>query len=408
MSEKRQVNFTHLITVILLGFASGLPLSLSGTTLQSWYTVENVDLMMIGLLSLVGYPYLIKFLWAPLLDRFSLPWMSHRRAWIITTQIPLIIAIALLGFFSPKNNPWALAYFAIVIAFLSATQDIAIDAYQTDLLTARERGLGVACYSTGYRLAMMVSGGLALIIADHFGWQKTFIVMAGCMLLGVVAALWGPDPEQTVARAPTLKQAIVEPFLDLIKRKKGLWILLFVVLYKFSDAFTNSASGVTMVFFIRELGFSLTEVGVTVKTVGLVAILAGIFSAGTIITRISVTRALFLFGVFQAISNLSFLLLCWYGKQWSYLITAVFLENFSGGMIAAGLTSFLMSLCNKHYTAAQYALLSAIAAIGRVISGPVAAVIVKNTSWSYYFIFACLMAVPGLILLYFLRSEVHE
>lgn len=400
----KSIDYRHLLTVLLLGFSAGLPLSLSGTTLQSWFTVEKVDLLTIGMLSLVGQPYLYKFLWAPLLDRFSLPFLSHRRAWIFITQFPLAVAIACLGLFSPSKQPTLLAYLALFIAFLSATQDIAIDAYQTELLSESERGIGVACYSGGYRLAMLVSGGLALVIADYFGWRYMFLMMSVCMFVGMLTSIFASDPPPTPKRATTLKQAVVEPFLDLMQREKGLLVLLFIILYKFSDAFTNSASGVTMVFFIRELGFSLTQVGVTVKTIGFVAILLGSFTGGLLLTRIAILRALFAFGCLQAISNLSFLLLCWYGKQWIYLVIAVFLENFTGGMIGAALIAFLMSLCNKRYTAAQYAMLSAITAIGRIISGPIAAVIVSHSNWSYYFTFACALAIPGLVLLWWLPT----
>ncbi len=405
MFIKAAVNKSHMLTILFLGFSAGLPLALSGSTLQAWYAVSGVDIITIGFLSLASQPYVYKFLWAPFFDRFTLPWLTRRRAWVLLMQVLLCGSIFLLGSASPAHYPWWTAGFALLVAFCSASQDIAIDAYQTDLLTPTERGLGVAMYSGGYRLAMLLSGGVALVLADYLGWRATFYFLAAFMAVGIVAICLAPEPSSELVSPQTLRQAVVEPFREFLSREKGGLLLLFIVLFKLGDAFTNAASGLTTTFFIRELGFTLTEVGVVNKGVGLVAILSGVFVGGVILSRVRLFTALLWFGVLQGASNAAFLFVALTGKRLWTMAASVFIENFTSGLVTAAFIAFLMSLCNKRFTATQYALLSAVAALGRVFSGPIGGAMIHWFGWINFFIMTIVLAVPGVVLLLYLKPH---
>lgn len=285
------------LVLLLLGFASGLPLALTGGTLQAWMTVENVSLKTIGIFSLVGQAYVFKFLWSPLMDRYTPSFLGRRRGWLIISQLLLIIAIIAMGFMEPAKHLWWLAAIAVLVAFCSASQDIVFDAYKTDLLTAEERGTGAAVSVLGYRLAMLVSGGLALWIADRYlGWQSTYWLMAGLMLIGVFATLFAPEPDIRIAPPKTLEQAIVEPLRDFFGRNNAWLILLLIVLYKMGDAFAASLS---TTFLIRGVGFDAGEVGLINKTLGLIATIIGALYGGLLMQRLSLFRALMIFGILQ-------------------------------------------------------------------------------------------------------------
>nr|WED68233.1 muropeptide MFS transporter AmpG [Pectobacterium colocasium] len=391
--------------MLLLGFASGLPLALTSGTLQAWMTVENVDLKTIGFFSLVGQAYVFKFLWSPLMDRYTPPFLGRRRGWLILSQILLIAAIIGMGFMNPARDLWWLAALAVMVAFCSASQDIVFDAYKTDLLPPEERGTGAATSVLGYRLAMLVSGGLALWMADrYFGWQATYWLMAGLMLIGVFATLLAPEPLNSQPAPRTMEQAIVAPLRDFFERNNAWLILLLIVLYKLGDAFAIS---LTTTFLIRGVGFNAGDVGLVNKTLGLFATIVGAIYGGLLMQRLSLFRALMLFGILQAVSNAGYWLLAITAKSLFTMATAVFLENLCGGMGTAAFVALLMTLCNKSFSATQFALLSALAAVGRVYVGPIAGWFVESYGWAWFYLFSILAALPGLAILTICRETLE-
>jgi len=391
--------------VFLLGFASGLPLALTGGTLQAWMTVSGVDIVTIGIFTLVGIPYTWKFLWAPFMDRFVPPFLGRRRGWIVVMQLMLMLAIAVMGSLNPAAAPWALAGLAIIAAFASSSQDIVIDAYRTELLKPVERGMGAAASVLGYRLAMLTSGALALIMADQIGWNATYYLMAGLMGLTVLATLWGPEPDVAVQPPKTLTEAVVEPFNEFFSRRGAWLLLLLIVLYKLGDAFAGS---LTTAFLIRGVDFTPTEVGAINKGMGLIATLVGVVIGGGLMIRLGLFRSLMVFGILQALSNLSFMWLAAAGKNYWLMAMAVGVENLAGGMGTAAFVALLMSLCNPRFTASQYALLSALAAVGRVYVGPASGYLVEAVDWVAFFGFTFAIALPGLILLWGMRGNIKN
>lgn len=395
----------RLVAITLLGFASGLPLALSGSTLQAWYTVAGVDIATIGFLSLVGQPYVYKFLWSPFLDRFVLPFSDRRKGWIMISQLSLILLLVLMAFQSPSSTPLLLGFLALLLAFASATQDIAIDAYRADLLKPAERGLGAAFSVGGYRVAMLVSGGIALIFADSLGWTTTFLIMAALLGVALGSTLLSPSIPGHIRQPTTLREAVVEPFQEFMTRKQALIILGFIVLYKMGDAFAGT---LTTAFLLRGVSFSLTDVGAVTKTVGLVATLAGIFLGGLLVMRMGLFRSLLWFGLLQAVTNLGFLLLAWAGKNYLLMVLVIGMENLAGGMGTSAFVALLMGLCNHRFTATQFALFSALSAVGRVYVGPLAGQMVEVYGWSLFFAMTVLIALPGLALLVWIRDSIEK
>jgi len=395
----------RIAAVLLLGFSSGLPLALTAGTLQAWLAVENVDITTIGFFTLAGQPYIYKFLWAPFMDRFAPPIFGRRRGWILVAQIALLVTIAFMGTLSPRETPWLLGGTALVVAFLSASQDVVIDAYRTDVLHESERGAGAAISVMGYRIAMLVSGGLALVLADQvLGWSGMYLLMAVLMIIGMVATWFAPEPEDAGRSPATLGAAFVEPWREFFSRHGAWLLLLLIVLYKLGDAFAGT---LTTAFLIRGVGFSATEVGAINKALGLAATITGALMGGAWMAGLGLYRALMLFGILQAVTNLGFMALAMAGKNYSLMVAAVAAENLCGGMGTAAFVALLMSLCNHRFSATQYALLSALAAVGRVYVGPVSGYLVVAVGWAPFFFFTFLMALPGLWLLWLLRARLE-
>lgn len=393
----------RLFVTLLLGFSSGLPLALSGGTLQAWLADVNVDVRAIGLVSLAGLPYAIKFIWSPLMDRFVPPRYGRRRGWLFITQLSLIVLIVAMGGLSPDSQLRLLLFFAFCMAFVSASQDIAVDAYRTDLLEARERGMGAALAVGGYRLALLSAGAVALILADQIGWQQTYWIMAALMFVGLFGTLFGPLPATQAAPPTSLRAAVVEPFLDFLQRPSAMLLLIFIVLYKLGDAFAGT---LTTAFLIQGLGFSTADVGWVGKGFGLAATLGGALLGGVLMFHLKLFRALLLFGLLQAVTNLFFVVLAMMGKNYWGMVAAVGLENLAGGMGTAAFVALLMALCNHRYTATQYALLSALSAVGRVFVGPPAGGFVHLFDWGPFFLVTFFLALPGLWLLLHLRPVI--
>jgi len=394
----------RVAVVCLLGFSSGLPLALTSGTLQAWMTVSGVDLATIGIFTLVGIPYTWKFLWAPFMDRYVPPFLGRRRGWIAAMQMLLGAGIAIMGALDPVTMPWALAVLALMVAFISASQDVVFDAYRADVLRPAERGIGAAVSVLGYRLAMLVSGALALILSDQIGWQNTYWLMAALMIAAIGATLFGPEPEVKVTPPKTLTDAVIEPLREFFARHGAWGLLLLIVLYKLGDAFAGS---LTTAFLIRGVDFTPTEVGAINKGMGLAATLVGVVFGGILMARLGLFRSLLMFGILQAISNLTFMWLAAIGKDYAVMVLAVGFENLAGGMGTAAFVALLMGMCDKRFTASQFALLSALAAVGRVYVGPASGYMVESIGWTTFFGFTFLIALPGLLLLFLMRRSVE-
>lgn len=500
----------RLTMITVLGFASGLPLALTGTALQAWLTTDNVDMATIGFFSLVGLPYTFKFLWAPLMDRFELPLLGRRRGWLISLQVGMASALVLISSFTPSQHTQVFSLVALLIAFLSASQDVVIDAYRTDILSPDERGLGSSLSVFGYRMAMILSGGIAFVWADTvagngWSWSKIYLIMAAIMMvLAVVSALLLPSvPASNVAPTsnaandlrgfaalvvavavgylfttkvatpaceslligifPAMPDGKPDPNLkkwaDLLSLFLGLaftlplgrWtsrkakfetlnislanyfsmtgaanILALIILYKLGDAF---AGALTTPFLLKGMGFAQAEIGVVNKVIGIWLTIFGAITGGLLMVRIGLFRALLAFGFLQLLSNLGFWLVAILGKgAWGsfalpafdvvivslkeatnvdwLLVFAIGIENITGGMGTAAFVALLMALCNQKFTATQYALLSAFAAVGRVWVGPLAGVLSIAMGWPTFFLFSTVMAAPGLVMLLKLRPVI--
>lgn len=390
----------------MLGFASGLPLALTGGTLQAWATLDGVSLQNIGFLTLIGTAYTLKFLWAPLVDRYSFPFLGRRRSWILLTQLALAGTIAAMGFFSPGTSLLPLALLAVLVAFLSATQDIAFDAYSTDVLRSEERAAGAAVKVLGYRLAMIVSGGLALVLADQWlGWENTYFLMGGFMAVCAFATLLAPEPEVVAAAPRSLALAVVQPLAEFFRRPGALTILLLIVLYKLGDAFAGALS---TTFLLRGAGFTGTEVGAVNKVFGLAATIFGALAGGSIMARMGLYRALMLFGLLQAVSNFGYWVLAVTPPHLYSMATIIALENLCGGMGTAAFVALLMALCKQEFSATQFALLSALSAVGRTyLAGPLTPPLVESLGWPGFFVVTVFIALPGLVLLHMRRHEIR-
>jgi len=394
----------NVLIVLLLGFSSGLPLALTAGTLQAWLAVEGVDFVTIGWFALAGQPYTYKFLWAPLMDRFQPPFLGRRRGWLALTQIALAALIVWLGTLSPRETPWLAAIAALAIAFLSASQDIVVDAYRTDVLQPHERGAGAAVSVLGYRVAMLVSGAGALVIADQWlGWHATYWLMAGLMVVGFAATWLAIEPPGAAAAPRTLEQAVTEPLAEYFSRHGAWWMLALIVLYKLGDAF---AGNLTTAFLLRGPGFTATEVGAISKGFGLAATIGGALAGGALMAKLRLYRALLLFGALQALTNLGFMALAASGKDYLQLYLVIGAENLCGGMGTAAYVALLMALCDRRFSATQYALLSALSAVGRVYVGPLAGYLVESLGWQFFFFCTFLIALPGVCMLYFLRGTI--
>jgi PAT family beta-lactamase induction signal transducer AmpG len=500
LSNLKKSRSWRLFFILFLGFASGLPLALTGQAMQAWLTTEKIDIATIGFFSLVGLPYTFKFLWAPLMDRFELPFLGRRRGWLVVSQLSIAATLVLLSNLSPSKNTETFALIAAFIAFLSASQDIVIDAYRTDILIPSERGAGASLGVLGYRLSMILSGGITFVWADingnNWSWSKIYLIMAGFMAASaVISLLFLPSVSKNntapktnakndligflslviaVAVGYQLTTKIASPLItslfdlniannkkwaDMLSLLAGLaitiplgwfavqkakfetlnislknyfsikgsvYFLIFIILYKLGDSFAGT---LLTPFLITGVGFTTAEIGVVNKVIGMWLTIGGALLGGAVMVRWGLFRSLFIFGILQMFSNLSFWLLSISGRgAWGsfslpafdfiivslkdatqidwLLLCSIASENITGGMGTAAFVAFLMALCNQKFSATQYALLSAFSAIGRVWVGPLAGVLTDSIGWSSFFIFSTIAAVPGLIMLYQMKEQI--
>lgn len=386
-----------MVVLGALGFASGLPLYLTSRTLQAWMRTAHVDLKTIGIFSLVALPYSLKFLWAPVIDRYVPPFLGRRRGWLVITQIGLFIAIAAMALQNPARGLTLLAVNALVIAFFSASQDIVIDAYRTDVLTEREMGAGAAIWVTGYRVALLATGALAFILADRMAWPAVYLVLAGLVILGLAASLAAPEPAGGIPPA-SFRDAVVLPFRDFFERagvRRMTLVLVFVVLFKLPDYLAASIATP----FLLDTGFTQTDIGSIQGGLGIAVTIAGALAGGALVARLGINRSLWIVGFLQAISNLGYFGLALAGRHYPFLVGAIVVENFCGGLVAAGFMAFLMSLCSVRFSATQYALLSSLMGVSRDVLVAPAGGIAQTTGWPVFFLITLAAAVPGMLLL---------
>lgn len=387
-----------MVALLLLGFASGLPLFLTSQTLQAWMKKDGVDLGVIGWFTLVALPYSLKFLWAPFLDRYIPPFLGRRRGWLVISQVGLVLAIGAMALQNPRQALNLVAINAIIIAFLSASQDIAFDAYRTDVLEEREMGAGAAVAVLGYRIALLVTGSAALILADRIPWPSVYLVLAGLMGLAIAFSIFAPEPEADLRSPATLTEAVVMPFGEFFQRsgvQRGILILVFIVLYKLGDALVNNM----VTPFLLDMQFTQTDIGTIRGGMGLVATIVGTLAGGALLSQLGINRSLWIFGGLQAISNLVYFLLAQVGQNYPLMVLSINIENFCAGLGTAAFVAFLMSLCNPQFSATQYALLSSLMAVSRDILSAPAGQIAKATGWPLFFLLTLLAALPGLLLL---------
>ena len=391
-----------ILLSFLFGISSGLPLVAAGGTLQAWMKNVNVDIRSIGLFALVGLPYSYKFLWAPIVDRYDLFNIGRRKSWMYLTQSLLIILLLLVGQIDPSSQIFALSVIAATISFVSATQDIVLDAYRRDILPDSLLGLGSSVFVAGYRVGLLLGGAFALWMTQFTSWQNIYVMMAGVILLGVLATVVSVEPEHSNNRPRTLMQSVIEPLKEFFKRSHAFEVLLFVLLYKLGDVLAAAMSSI----FILDIGFTNAQLGMVGKTYGLVSAIVGGIIGGALIPRIGLLKSLIYFGIIQGIGILSFAWLAQSGTNYWILVISVVIENMTSGLGTAAFLAFLGSLCDRRFSATQYALLTSIMSLPRTFLSAGMGYVAKDLGWYWYFIFCAVMAVPGMLLL--LRAKVWQ
>jgi PAT family beta-lactamase induction signal transducer AmpG len=399
---------SRLLAVLFMGFASGLPLALTAGTLSFWLAELGLSYTAIGLATLVGVLYSLKFLWSPAIDRLPLgAWtrlLGRRRGWALAIQIPLALAILALGFTDPRENMTLTMAVAVAVAFLSASQDIVIDAFRIELLKTEEQGAGAAATQWGYRFGLLASSAGALYVAEFGGWWVAYAVMAALMGVGMIAVLMTREPEappMPVGGGRRFREAVIGPFADFMTRPGWLAILLFVVLFKFGDALAGSMANP----FYVATGFTRIEVANVSKIFGTIATLVGLAAGGVMVARLGLYKSLLLGGTLQMFSNLMYVVQAWAGHNVELLAATIFIENFSGGLGSAAFVAYLSSLCNVSFTATQYALLSSLAAVGRTTLASSGGWLVDQVGWIVFFALSTVAALPGLLMAFWLMQR---
>ena len=392
----------RLLAVLLLGFSSGFPIAFVAGTLQAWLKTHGLNIRLIGMATLLQLPYLLKFLWAPFLDRYALPFLGRRRGWIFVTQVLAALLIGAMSLLDPSQAVLPVAMVAFALAFVGASQDVVIDAYRTDIVSGAERGPAASATQTGYRLALLVTGAAAFILAEQIGWPATHRLMACIMFACIAATLVAPEP--TGIRPPTsLKEAVVEPLREILARWPLLPLILLLLLYKLGEALTLSLSTP----YLQDLGFTLREIGIASKGFGLAATIVGVIAGGFMVARWGLYRALVVLAIGQLATAFPYLLLSLIDKSYAAMIATIVVQNVGDGMGTAAFTALLMAICNVRFSAFQYALLSSVASVPRVFLGPLAGYIVDQLGgWVTLYTVCAIVALPGILLLKFLRERI--
>ncbi len=397
-SLKEAIFNRRMLICIFTGFASGLPLYVVFQLIPAWLRVEGIGLAEIGFISLVQLPYTWKFLWAPVMDRYTLPFLGRRRGWMLMTQLALMASIGAMGFLEPALSVWVVAYLAAALAFFSASQDIVLDAYRREILPDAELGLGNTIHVQAYRLSGLVPGALALILADHLPWHTVFLVVAAFMLLGIALTLSVSEPPRRADAPTTMRDAVVRPFQEFFQRKgvlSGLLVLVFLFLYKLGD---SMATTLQTPFFV-DVGFTLTQIGGIAKTASLTAAIVGGLVGGVVMIKLGINRSLWLFGLVQIVSILGFAALAAVGANLWLLGFVVAFEYLGVGLGTAAFVAFMARETNPAFAATQFALFSALTAVPRTLAGATTGLIAEAIGWTGFFLFCTAVAVPGMVLL---------
>ena len=394
-----EILFTRkMLTCIFLGFSSGMPLFVLVSLVPAWLRDNGVDLATIGLFALVGLPYTWKFLWSPVMDRFKLPFLGRRRGWALLTQALLLVSIGLLGHFNPATSLQAIVWLVFAVALFSASQDIVIDAYRRELLADDELGTGTSFWINAYRLSGLVPGSLALILADHLPWSTVFWITAAFMLIGIVTTLFVKEVSDDELAPHTLREAVIEPFVEFFSRdgiKAGLAILAFLFLYKLGD---NMATALATPFYL-DMGYTKTEIGSVAKFAGLWAAIAGTAIGGAVMLKLSINKALWIFGLVQLLTIIPFIWLSQAGHSLVGLFVVVSGEYLAVGLGTVALTAFMARETSKAFTATQFALFSSLIAVPRTFANATTGFIVENVGWTQFFVICAALAIPGMLML---------
>jgi PAT family beta-lactamase induction signal transducer AmpG len=404
-----------LITILFLGFSSGLPLALVLGTLSAWLSEAHVDKSAIGLFAAASTPYALKFLWSPLMDGVRVPLFcrvfGRRRGWMLFIQLLLMGALMVLSFTEPESNAWLTGLWVFIVAFLAASQDIVIDAYRVERLSPEEQGPGASMAQLGYQIGMLASGAGGLALAQRVGWHDTYFLMGWGIGVGVITTLIAREPEVPKAAlhiakgfAAWIKEYVVDPFIDFTRRDHWRLIFAFVLIYKFADAFIGIMSNP----FLLETGFTKDQIAVVVKVFGIAPTFIGIMLGGLLTARLGAIRVMFAAGLLHALTNMLYALLAHTGPQVPLLASIVVVEKFTSGISGAAFVAYLSGLCNTHYTATQFALLTSLAAAARTWLATPAGFVAKHLGWQWFFMLSAFLALPGLILLLVLNKRLSD
>ena len=388
----------RMLICVFTGLASGMPLYVLLQLVPAWLRDQGVSLAEIGLFALVGIPYVWKFLWAPLMDRWIPPLLGRRRGWMFLCQLALIASIGVLGAFNPQQSTWVIAWLAFGVAFFSASQDVALDAFRREILPDRELGLGNAIHVQAYRISSLIPGSLSLILADILPWSTVFWITAAFMLVALCMSLLVDEPDSELPTGTGLREAVVAPFSEYLQRRGWAGVCLgigFMVLYKIGD---NMATALATPFYI-DMGFTMTEIGVVAKNAALWPAIVGGLLGGVAMLRLGINRSLWVFGVVQLLSILGFAVLAGSGPLLWLLAVVIAFEYLGVGMGTAAFTAFIARETSRMYAATQFALFTAIAALPRTFANASTGVIVEAVGWQPFFLLCTLLAVPGMLLL---------
>jgi PAT family beta-lactamase induction signal transducer AmpG len=384
-----------MLVTLLMGFSSGIPLLLTLRTLQAWMTESGVDLKTVGIFVLAGTPYSLKFLWAPFMDRYNLFGFGRRRGWLLVTQFGLIMALMLMAITNPKDQTWLMAFFAFLVSFFSASQDIVVDAFRRESLPDEDLGLGSSFYYYGYRIAMWVSGGAALAMAEFTSWKNVYFIMAATIFVGIFTTIWSEEPESSANTPKSLREAVVEPFMEFISRSGAWYILSFVLLYKIGDVM----AGNMLTPFYLKMGYSKLEIAAIAKTMNLPITIIGGFIGGAAVHNWGIKKCLWIFGILQIIATFAFNLLLFTGHSLWSLGTVIIIEDLATSMATAAFVAFMASMTNKKFSATQYALLSSLMGVPRNVLSAPTGYLIEALGWFGFFSFCTLVAIPGMLLI---------